>query len=105
MDEEFERIHDCQYAVHPKLNMALVTKQIGFTIDIDLEAIAPQTAEIFIYRLLNGLGNEHTISSVTVDEVTVPIESKDDLYNLSLGEDQPLEATNVGVAQKRSISK
>lgn len=72
--------------------MAILTKKIGFTINIDEEAIAPQSVNVFIYRLLNTLNNENLITSVTVDDVTVPIEKQDDLYNLPLGEDQELKA-------------
>jgi len=72
--------------------MSIITKKIGFTIDIDEKDIAPASVEVFLYQLINRLGYEHNISSITIDEVTVPITSKDDLYNLSLGEDQPLVA-------------
>ena len=70
--------------------MAKITKRIGFTIDIDEDAVAPQSVNVFIYRLLNNLGNEHNIQSVTIDDVTVEIKDKEDLYNLPLGEDQDL---------------
>lgn len=72
--------------------MSVVTKTVGFTIDIDEEEIAPASVEVFLYQLINRLGYEHKISSITVDDVTVPITSNDDLYNLSLGEDKPLVA-------------
>lgn len=72
--------------------MAILTKKIGFTINIDEEAIAPQSVNVFIYRLLMGLNNENPITSVTIDDVTVPIVKDDDLYNLPLGEDQDLKA-------------
>ena len=72
--------------------MSIVTKKVGFTIDIDEKEIAPASVEVFLYQLINRLGYEHNISSITIDEVTIPITSKDDLYNLPLGEDQPLVA-------------
>lgn len=70
--------------------MAIVKKQIGFEIDIDEEAIAPMSVEVWIYRFLNDLGNEHEIKSVTVDGVTAEIKNREDLYDLPLGEDKPL---------------
>lgn len=70
----------------------IVQKKVGFTIDIDEAEVAPASVEVFLYQLLNRLGYEHKISSITIDEVTVPITSNDDLYNLSLGEDKPLVA-------------
>jgi hypothetical protein len=70
--------------------MTKVTKQIGFTIDIDTDAIAPASVEVFIYQMLNRLGYEHEIKSVTVDDVTVEIKNKKELYDLPLGEDLPL---------------
>lgn len=81
--------------------MATVTKTIGFTIDINLDAIVPQSPEVFIYRMLNGLGNEHTIKSVTVDDVTVPIASKTELYDLPLGEDKSLNTSAKAVVTKK----
>lgn len=71
--------------------MTIVTKKIGFTIEIDEEVIAPQNAKIFIYQLLNRLGYEHNITSITIDDTTLPISSKEELYDLSLGEDKELE--------------
>jgi hypothetical protein len=70
--------------------MAVQTKRIAFTIDVDEEAVAPASVNVFIYRLLNELGQEHDIKSVTVDGVTVAINSREDLYNLPLGENQDL---------------
>lgn len=72
--------------------MSIITKKVGFTIDIDESEIAPASIEVFLYQLINRLGYEHKISSITIDEVTVPISSNDDLYNLPLGEDKPLVA-------------
>lgn len=69
-----------------------IIKKIGFTIEIDEEAIAPQSVNVFIYRLLNDINNETPISSVTVDDVTVPIKDSKELYELPLGEDKPLVA-------------
>ena len=66
-------------------------KQIGFTIDVNEEEIAPMSVNVWIYRWLNELANEHTISSITVDDVTVPIADKQELYDLSLGEDEDLK--------------
>ena len=70
--------------------MAKVIKKIGFTIEVDTDAIAPASIEVWIYRFLNALGFEHKITSVTVDDVTVPIANKQALYDLPLGEDLPL---------------
>ena len=72
--------------------MSIVQKKVGFTIDIDEAEVAPASVEVFLYQLLNRLGYEHKISSITIDNVTVPITSNDDLYNLPLGEDKPLVA-------------
>jgi len=66
-------------------------KQIGFTIDVNEEEIAPMSVNVWINRWLNGLANEHNISSITVDDVTVPIADKQELYDLSLGEDEDLK--------------
>jgi len=70
--------------------MATVTKKIGFTIDIDEDAIAPQSWMVWVYRWLNKLGYEHNIQSITVDDVTVAIPDKQTLYDLPLGENQEL---------------
>lgn len=67
-------------------------KHVAFTIQIDEQAIAPQSAEVFLYRLLNNLNNEHPILSVTVDGVTVDTSKPGALYDLPLGEDKPLES-------------
>lgn len=71
--------------------MAIITKKIGFTIEIDEETIAPASPNVWIYQILNRLGYEHNITSVTIDEATVPIANKEELYDLPLGEDQDLE--------------
>lgn len=71
--------------------MAIITKKIGFTIDINEDEIAPASVEVWIYQMLNRLGNEHTIKSVSVDNVTKPIANKKDLYDLPLGENKPLK--------------
>ena len=79
-------------------------KQIGFTIDVNEEEIAPMSVNVWIYRWLNGLANEHTISSITVDDVTVPIADKQELYDLSLGEDEdlkPMSAEKLQVKQTK----
>lgn len=68
--------------------MAKVTKHIGFLVEIDEGAIAPQSVNVFIYRLLNNLNNEHEIKIVTIDDVTLPITKSTDMYMLSLGEDK-----------------
>lgn len=69
-----------------------IIKKIGFTIEIDEKAIAPQSVNVFIYRLLNDINNETPISSITVDDVTILIKDSKDLYELPLGEDKPLVA-------------
>lgn len=71
--------------------MAKVTTQLGFTLQIDEDAIAPQTVNIFIFRLLSQLNYEHPITSVTVNGVTVDITTPDQLSQLTLREDKPLE--------------
>ena len=71
--------------------MAILTKKIAFTIDVDKEAIAPQSVNVWIYRFLNQMGNEHNIKSITIDDVTVEIKSKNDLYELPLGENKDLK--------------
>lgn len=71
--------------------MAIITKKIGFTIDIDENEIAPASVEVWIYRFINELGNEHSIKSVSVDGVTKPIANKKELYDLPLGENKPLK--------------
>lgn len=70
--------------------MAIITKKIGFTIDIDEKDVAPASVNVFIYRLLNQLGYEHNIQSITIDDTTIPITSKADLYELPLGENKDL---------------
>lgn len=70
--------------------MSILTKQVGFTIEIDTESIAPMSANVFIYNLLNKLNYENKVTSITVDGVTVDTTAPDALYNLPLGEDQDL---------------
>ncbi len=72
--------------------MAKVTKQIGFTIEVDEDAVAPASVNVWIYRLIMGLSFEHTITSITVDGTTVEIENQEQLYDLPLGEDKDLTA-------------
>jgi hypothetical protein len=72
--------------------MTIQTKKIGFTIDIDTKEIAPASVNVWIYQLLNRLGYEHTITSITVDDVTVPIANKQEMYDLPIGEDKDLQA-------------
>lgn len=71
--------------------MARQTVQVGFTIDLDLDELAPQTANVWLYRLLNDLANEHDVLSVTMNGVTVDTPTREDVYELPLGEDKPLE--------------
>lgn len=71
--------------------MTIETKQIGFTIEIDTETIAPADVNVFIYQLLNRLNYEHKITSVTIDEVTVATPKEKDLYELPIGEGQDLK--------------
>ena len=71
--------------------MATIRKKIEFTIDIDEDAVAPASVNVFIYRLLNQLGQEHDIQSVTIDDVTVETPDKEALYNLPLGENEDLK--------------
>jgi len=73
--------------------MATVTKKIGFTIQLDDEAIAPASPEVFIFQLLNRLGYEHTITSITIDDTTLPIDKPEDLSNLELKEGKELRNT------------
>lgn len=75
--------------------MSIITKKVGFTIDVDESVIAPASVEVFLYQLINRLSYEHNIQSITVDDVTVAITSKEDLYNLPLGEDMPLTANKT----------
>lgn len=70
--------------------MSILTKQVGFTIEIDEESIAPMSANVFIYNLLNKLNYENKVTSITVGGVTVDTTAPDALYNLPLGEDQDL---------------
>lgn len=70
--------------------MSIVEKQVGFIVEVDTEAIAPMSVEVFLYRMFNEINNEHKITEVTVDGVTVDTTPDDALYNLPLGEDQPL---------------
>jgi len=70
--------------------MALITKRIGFTIEVDEETIAPASVNVWIYQLINRLSYEHNITSISVDDVTVEIAGKEELYDLSLGEDLDL---------------
>jgi hypothetical protein len=71
--------------------MATITKTVAFTIDIDEEAIAPASANVFIYQMLNRLNYEHDLKSVTVDGITVDIAHPDQVAELPLGEDRPLK--------------
>lgn len=71
--------------------MSTVTKNIGFTIEIDEDAIAPASPEVFIFQLINRLNYEHPITSVTVDDVTVDITHPDQVAELSLGEGKSLK--------------
>jgi hypothetical protein len=68
----------------------IVTKTIGFTIDIDTDEIAPATPNVFIFQLVNRLNYEHTIKSVTVDGKTIDT-TKTPVEELSLGKDKPLQ--------------
>jgi len=70
--------------------MAKITKKIGFTIDVDEDEVAPASVNVWIYRWLNMLGQEHNIQSVTIDDVTVETPDKEALYNLPLGENKDL---------------
>lgn len=70
--------------------MTIETKKIGFTIEIDTEAIAPATINVWIYQLLNRLNYEHPIKSITIDKDTVAITQPDQMYELPIGEDKPL---------------
>lgn len=69
---------------------SVVTKQVGFVVHVDTEAIAPMSVEVFLYRMFNDINNEHKITEITVDGVTVDTTPDDALYNLPLGEDLPL---------------
>jgi len=73
--------------------MATVTKKIGFTIQLDDEAIAPANPEVFIFQLLNRLGYEHPITSITIDDITLPIAKPEDLSSLELKEGKELRNT------------
>lgn len=83
--------------------MAKVTKQIGFTIDIDEEAIAPASVNVFIYQLLNRLNYEHDIKSITIDDVTVPITNPEQLEAISLGEDLDLNVEVQRIEEAQAI--
>lgn len=76
--------------------MAIVTKKIGFTIEIDEKAIAPASVNVFIYQLVNRLNYEHAITSVTVDDTTVPITKDALVQDLPLGEDKELIKQKYG---------
>lgn len=83
--------------------MTIQTKKIGFTIDIDTDEIAPASINVWIYQLLNRLGYEHNITSITIDAVTVPIANKQEMYDLPIGEDQDLKADaikKIGIVSK-----
>lgn len=70
----------------------MTTKRIGFTIDIDEDAIAPASVNVFIYQLLNRLNYEHPITSITIDDVTLEITHPDQVVELPLGEDKDLDS-------------
>lgn len=72
--------------------MASITKRIGFTIDIDEDAIAPASVNAFIYQLLNRLNYEHEITSITIDDTTVAITHPDQVSELPLGEGKDLDS-------------
>lgn len=74
--------------------MAKVTKQIGFTIEIDEEEVAPMSVNVFIYQMINRIGYEHTITSVTIDDATMAIESKEDLKEMSLKRNEDFTVDN-----------
>ena len=69
----------------------ITTRTVGFVIDIDTEAIAPASVEVWLYQILNRIGYEHTVKSVTVDGATEIIANKQALYDLPLGEDKKLK--------------
>lgn len=69
--------------------MTIVTKVVGFTIEIDTNEIAPAGVYAFIYQMMNRLNYEHTIKSVTVDGITVDT-TKNPVEGLVLGENKPL---------------
>jgi hypothetical protein len=71
--------------------MSIVTKKIGFTIELDEEAIAPASPDVFVFQLINRLNYEHRITSVTVDNVTVPITKHDEVSKLPLREGKRLD--------------
>ncbi len=70
--------------------MAKIIKKIGFTIELDEEEIAPANAEVFIFQLINRLNYQHPITSVMVDDVTVPTTKPGDVSKLSLKEGKKL---------------
>ena len=71
--------------------MSIITKRVGFTVDIDTQAIAPASVNVWIFQLLNRLNYEHEIKSITVDGVTVDITHPDQIAELPLGKDKPLQ--------------
>jgi len=80
--------------------MAKITKQIGFRITIDEDEIAPASVNVWIYQLLNRLGYEHEITEITIDEVTIAIESKDEVKDLPIGKEK--ELTQESMAEVRA---
>lgn len=69
----------------------MITKHVGFTIDIDEEAIAPASPNVFIFQFLNRLSYEHGIKSITIDDVTKEITDPTQIKNLPLKQDEDLK--------------
>lgn len=69
----------------------MITKRVGFTIEIDEEAIAPASPNVFIYQIVNRLNYEHNITSITVDDVTKEITDSTQIKNLPLKQDEDLK--------------
>lgn len=69
--------------------MSKVRKTIQIVIDVDTDVIAPRGVYTWIFQLINRLGYEHDIISLTVDGTTVDTEGTD-LDELPLGENKPL---------------
>ena len=68
----------------------MITKQVGFTIEIDEEAIAPASPNVFIYQILNRLNYEHKITTITIDDVTKEITDSTQIKNLPLKQEEDL---------------
>ena len=84
--------------------MATVTKKVGFTIEIDEEAIAPASIEVFLFQLVNRLDYEHKISSVTIDEITVPITDEVCVKDLPIGKGETLDTAPTAEVAQAEVS-